>query len=447
VRGNFRTAEWVVRDELDFRRGELLTGDLFTTGPRRLRATNLFDAVKLDFVGMDDPRRDSVDVVVRVEERDDQLFRVDVEVGANAQVDDNWLPGVFVRGKPVVPNLLGWGVRAEISGTKAWGNRYSAIETNLRLPRWLPRHVTPLSFDTDVTAFYRKESTDRFGDLETYGGAAAFSKTWERPRTDDHGGRLFTAALRYDFRRRQRDEVLLRPPGVGGDLETNPIITRTGTFGVSLRWDQRRDDKGNLNPLAPDTGFRLEGGVNYARPEFGGQDTFVKLNALGQAFASSGRFLLRVDARYDHGIPLGGAVLLPEVERFFAGGDSTVRGFEEDRLMTEIVEVPVPPLGQTTQIEIRPAGGNIRALSTVDGQVKLWRLYGFDVASAVFTDAGLVTNTWKAVELSDIRPSVGMAGRLLLPIGAISLEYAIPLFPELGDNPRGRFHFAIALRY
>ena len=38
-------------------------------------------------------------------------------------------------------------------------------------------------------------------------------------------------------------------------------------------------------------------------------------------------------------------MLLPEVERFFAGGDTTVRGYKDDRLATEIVQVGVPPLG------------------------------------------------------------------------------------------------------
>ena len=56
--------------------------------------------------------------------------------------------------------------------------------------------------------------------------------------------------------------------------------------------------------------------------------------------------MLRADLRYDQGIPLGGAVLLPEVERFFAGGDSTVRGYDDDRLATELVQVGVPPLVQ-----------------------------------------------------------------------------------------------------
>ncbi len=439
VRGNFRTREWVVRDELGFQPGAPLTGDLFTAGPRRLRATNLFDAVKVDFVDFEDSRRDTVNVVVRVEERHDYNARLDFEFGWSSE------GSVFARAKPSLPNFLQVGARVDASLT--FGAEYQAVEATLRLPRWLSRRVLGPSFDTELGGYWRQQATERFGALVSAGASVAASRTWQRPRSDDHGGRLVTTALRYDWRRRSRDEELVRPPGLAGDLTTNPIITRTGTLGLTLSWDQRRDARGNLNPLAPDAGFRLEGGAGYASPYLFGQDTFVKVNALGQAFFTRGRLQLRVDGRYDQGIPLKGAVLLPEVERYFAGGDSTVRGFEEDRLATEIIEEPVPPLGQTTQIRVLPAGGNIRALSTIDAQVTVWKLGGFPVASALFTDVGLITNTWTAVDLEDVRPAAGSAVRWLLPIGAVSLEYAVPLFPRVGDNPRGRLHFAVALRY
>lgn len=439
VRGNFRTREWVVRDELAFRTGAPLTGDLFTSGPRRLRATNLFDAVKLDFIGIDDSRRDTVNVVVRVEERHDYDARLDFEAGWSSE------SSVFVRAKPSWPNFRRVGARVDAALT--FGAEYQAVEATMRAPRWLSRKFLGPSFDTELAGFWRQQDTERFGALVSAGTSLAASRTWERPRSDTRGGRLLTAALRLDWRRRSRDEELVRPPGLAGDITTNPIITNTGTVGLTLSWDQRRDARGNLNPLAPEQGFRLEAGAAYASPYLFGQDTFVKVNGLGQVFLTRGRLQLRLDARYDQGIPLDGAVLLPEVERYFAGGDSTVRGFEEDRLATEIIEETVPPLGQTTQIRVLPAGGNIRALTTADAQVTVWKLGGFPVASALFVDAGLITNTWTVVGIDDVRPAVGTAVRMLLPIGAVSLEYAVPLVPRVGDDPRGRLHFAVALRY
>lgn len=439
VRGNFRTRDWVILDELGFDRGRLLTGDLYRGGPARLRATNLFSSVSVKLLGFDDDKQETVDVLVRVEERKDLFAQLDIEAGGSLE------NGVFVRAKPALPNVGGLGIRVETNLTA--GTEYQAAEATLRLPHWLARRAVRGEFDTELTGYVRNQLTERFGDLFTYGGTLSAIRTWQREADERHRARLIGVALRYDVRLLSRDEELIRPAGAAGDLTTNPIRTRTGTLGVRLTWDQRRDAKGNLNPLAPDNGFRLEGGVSYASPYLLGQDTFVKLSALGQTFFTSGRFQLRLDGRYDHGIPLGGAVLLPEVERFFAGGDITVRGFDEDRLATEIITEPVPPLGQTTQVRVLPAGGNLRALATIDLQASLWKLAGFPVASAVFTDAGLVTNAIGAVQWNDVRPAVGMALRLLLPVGAFSGEYAVPVAPQLGDDPRGRFHFSVALRY
>jgi outer membrane protein insertion porin family len=136
-------------------------------------------------------------------------------------------------------------------------------------------------------------------------------------------------------------------------------------------------------------------------------------------------------------------VVLPEVERFFAGGDSTVRGYDEDRLATVVTSQSVPPFGGTQQIRVVAAGGNIRTIASVDAQLIIYD----PLATALFLDAGVVTNDWRATRVDDIRPGTGMAVRAILPFGAVSLEYAIPLRTKLGDDPRGRIHFGFAMRF
>ena len=158
------------------------------------------------------------------------------------------------------------------------------------------------------------------------------------------------------------------------------------------------------------------------------------------------------DFRYDHGVPFGGAVLLPEVERFFAGGDATVRGYSNERLATEVIQVGLPPYDNISQIRVIPAGGNIRVLGSLDAQVRIWKIF----AGALFTDAGLITNQWSTVDVNrkwgfvpdipQLRPSVGMGLRFLTPFGIGALEYAVPLRVQLGDDPRGKVHFYFAAR-
>jgi outer membrane protein assembly factor BamA len=147
--------------------------------------------------------------------------------------------------------------------------------------------------------------------------------------------------------------------------------------------------------------------------------------------------------RWDQGFPLGDAVLLPEVERFSAGGDTTVRGYETDRLATEIIKNPIAAAGDAAAYRVIPVGGNIRVIHRADLQVRLLeRVWSaFDLASALFLDSGVVTNSFNGFEVSRIRQGAGMGVRIIFAGGIISIEYAFPLQPRLGDDATGRFHF------
>jgi len=148
--------------------------------------------------------------------------------------------------------------------------------------------------------------------------------------------------------------------------------------------------------------------------------------------------------RYDHGIPMGGEVLLPEVERFFAGGDTTIRGFEEDRARTERIEIPLAPFSAGTLYRIRPQGGNIRWLINWELQFPIWKeslIFGLPLMGAVFSDNGVVTNSFQNFNVRDFRHGAGLALRIITPAGFSSFEYAWALDPDVGDPKLGRFHF------
>ena len=319
----------------------------------------------------------------------------------------------------------------------------------LRIPPWLPGS---LGFQRELTAFHRRQETPRFGLLRTTGLTAALSRTWERQRLGSRPARAITTGFHYDFRSRERNVDALRPIGADDDESQVPITTLTGSVGATFEWEQRVDRRGTLSPLAPEDGFRFESQVSFASPYLLGQDTFVKVSVAGSRYWSLGpQLVLRADGRYDQGIPLGDAALLPEVERFFAGGDATVRGYEDERLATEIIQVGVPPIQNLSQFRILPAGGNIRALGSLDAQLRIYKF----IATAVFVDAGVIANQWSTVTVDDVRPAAGVAlVRLVTPFGVGAFERAIPfclrqrdgICPRLGDDPRGRWHLSFAAR-
>jgi outer membrane protein assembly complex protein YaeT len=435
IRGNFRTKASVIRAQLAaakprFREGAPLSADALAEAARQLRTTTLFSAVNIDLPDLATDS-DVVNAIVRVEERYDATAQIELGAGYSSY------NGLFGTITTTDNNIGGRGIQLQVQGTL--GQKLKDASATLRFPKWLIGQW----FDTEVNGRYTQQDTPRFGLLTTEGFTAGITRQWPRQRTATQQPRSIAIGFHYDFRLRSRNIDALRPEGADMDNTQVAVSTRTGALGFTAVWDQRLDRGGQLSPLAAEDGFRLEGSVSIAAPELGGQDTFVKLSAAASKFLPIGKNLtIRGDARYDQGIPLRGAALLPDVERFFAGGDTTVRGYEDDRLATEIIQVGVPPVAGLTQIRVIPAGGNIRVLGSLDAQLRLYKI----LAGAVFSDAGLITNQWGSVTLDDIRPSVGSGLRVLTPFGILAVEYAVPLRPHLGDDPRGRTHFYFAAR-
>jgi hypothetical protein len=126
------------------------------------------------------------------------------------------------------------------------------------------------------------------------------------------------------------------------------------------------------------------------------------------------------------------------VERFFAGGDTTVRGYDLDRLLTETVYCAECVSPSSTNrwaaicacTEHRPAVPHPAPLVRV-GVSRQWR-GGFLIR-------------W-TVSLG-FRHGLGFAPFVFkLPIGDVSLAFAIPLNPKPGDSS-WRFHLNVGLMF
>jgi outer membrane protein assembly factor BamA len=440
IRGNFKTDPAIIASELRLHEGDLLTSDALADAARRLRVTGLFDAVNIDPIDLGGEGQ-YVNALVRVEERYDNKAQIDVEFGYSSY------NGLFSTVTAKLGNIGGTG--ASFSPTGTYAQKLKDLEGTFRLPQYLVDHWTGVNVQAELTGLYRQQDTPRFGLLTTEGVTLGFSHLWQFPRsrTRERAHTISWGILHYDFRLRTRNVDALRPIGADMDDTQVAISTTTGSIGTTVDFDGRVDRVGQLSPLAAADGYHLSATVAYAFPEIapivGGQDTFIKASVSGSKFYSIGdNLVLRGDLRYDEGFPLGGAVLLPDVERFFAGGDNTVRGYQDDRMATEIIHVGVPPLGNVEQIRVIPAGGNIRMLSSVDAQYRIYWI----MAGALFADAGMINNRWAAVKMDDIRPSTGVGLRFLSPFGIGAIEYAVPLHPHLGDDPRGRLHIYFAAR-
>jgi outer membrane protein insertion porin family len=123
---------------------------------------------------------------------------------------------------------------------------------------------------------------------------------------------------------------------------------------------------------------------------------------------------------------------LPASERFFAGGDTTIRGFALD---TAGAPNTISPTGF-------PLGGNALLLFNGELRMPVWR----DLGAAVFLDGGNVFNRVSEIELDEARATAGFGLRYRSPIGPIRFDIGFKLDRQLvaGRLESGHaFHFSV----
>jgi outer membrane translocation and assembly module TamA len=123
---------------------------------------------------------------------------------------------------------------------------------------------------------------------------------------------------------------------------------------------------------------------------------------------------------------------LPASERFFAGGDSTVRGFVLDRLGTE----------ETLNEDGFPTGGN----GLIVGNLELRTTYWKGLGAVGFFDTGNVFRRASDIQLSRLRPTAGVGLRYRSPLGPLRVDLGFNLDPHELASGRERtmvFHLSL----
>jgi len=201
-----------------------------------------------------------------------------------------------------------------------------------------------------------------------------------------------------------------------------PRVRLSGISGAVAH--DTRDDQ-----LEPTRGMFLSGEGTVAMRALGGEVGFMKAYVQGFAFrpmpgtqrvivatrAAVGladgfeRFVEALDAS---GQPIPGELIpiedLPASERFFAGGDSTIRGFALDR-------VGAPNTISATGF---PTGGNAILLLNGELRFPVWRDFG----GVLFVDGGNVFRRVTEFDFGELRGSAGFGLRYRSPVGPIRLD-------------------------
>jgi outer membrane translocation and assembly module TamA len=192
------------------------------------------------------------------------------------------------------------------------------------------------------------------------------------------------------------------------------------SFSVATIRDTRDD------PLDPTAGRYLSANAQIASRKIGSEVGFLKTYFTAQMFRvapRTPRVVLAGSARLGMAVgfirdvlvtlPDGSTTVetlrdLPASERFFAGGDTTVRGFVLDGLGTPA----------TIDSDGFPIGGNGLVIFNLEARVPLHG--GLGVVG--FFDTGNVFALTSDINLTELRSSVGFGVRYKSPIGPIRLD-------------------------
>lgn len=189
-----------------------------------------------------------------------------------------------------------------------------------------------------------------------------------------------------------------------------------------------RDD-----PLDPHAGRFVGADVQISQRFLGG-DRFVKgfIQASGYARANR-RLLLALNARLGLARTFGRGepARLPLPDRFFAGGDYSLRGFRTDT---------VGPLeASDASAQLVPSGGNALLLGSLEGRIDATRFFSI----ALFTDAGNAFAEASDLSLSKLRYTAGIGVRYKSALGPLRVDWGFKLDRRRPGESPSHLHVTI----
>jgi outer membrane protein assembly complex protein YaeT len=439
--GNRRISTRTIERELLIREGEPLGYSALAESRQRLFALGLFRRAQIVALGHGgEPRRD---VLVEVEESPatELGYGGGLEGGSFLRTADT---GLAEERFELAPRGF-----FQIGRRNLWGkNRRVDLFTRLAVkPRDPPAQpLTPDPFANESPRFYEYRVLGQFREPKAFDSPADVVVTglqeqarrssfnFERKEARVEAGfrlsRIYTAIGLYSFQRTRLFDERFTPDAPPPLIDRLFPEVRLSKVSASLIRDKRDDQ------LDPSTGTMMIVDGEIAARAIGSEVGFVQTYMQGfyyHRLPAQRRIVLALGARLGlaHGFTreVEGQIVqdLPASERFFAGGDTTVRGFTLDRLGDE----------ETITTAGFPTGGN--SVIVLNSELRVAVLG--PLTATGFVDAGNVFLKASDLDITNIRPSAGFGVMYRSPVGPIRVDLGFNLDPrELhpGVQERGR---------
>jgi outer membrane protein assembly complex protein YaeT len=297
-------------------------------------------------------------------------------------------------------NWLGGGRRLSVTG--AYSSIIATGAVEFRQPHFLDRHTQgalALRYDQEREETYVRNAGRFLG------------------RIQHNFSAHLAGFVGYRFEYNQLSNIDSATIAALGDIRSEGFLSGPS---IGLVWT-RTDD-----PLSPTRGEVVSLSAEQAGAVWPGRYSFYRLLADARKYLSLGwETVLAGRLRLGVGEAIGADRNFPIFERFYSGGQNSVRGYERRRL---------GPLSAADE----PLGG----LSLIEGSLELRRPIWQALGGAVFLDFGQVSLRSFHIPVNDLRFSAGFGLSYTTPVGPIRLDIGFPFKPPPGDQP-WQIHFSI----
>ncbi len=408
INDNIKTKDEVIRRELTIHPGERFDGERWRRSLQRLSNLGFFDEKRpVELSTRPSEIEGAEDLLISVNEKETGAFYFGAGFSSEEEVLGSVSLDLWNFDIANFPKFTGAGQRLGLTLQK--GTLRESYRLSFTEPYFLGY---PLLFGAD--AFMEKREWVRHADYseEFFGGGLRFGKQLSEYVSTSLG-------LRYE-------DVEI------GDIRENvspEIQAEAGSWStLSLIWGMERNTLDNV--FDPRSGSVHGGRIQLAGASVAADTDFVKLTQeYSRYFPLSEKWVLSIHETAGYVSQYGRSDKVHIFDRFFCGGSSTVRGYDQRDIGPK-----------SDDIYRDPIGGNVRLVTNLEVSYAITDI----LRGYIFQDSGTVWPDIDDVDPGDLKFSVGAGIGIKTPIGPLRVDYGIPINPD-ADQGNGRVHFRVGL--
>ncbi|MCX5680381.1 MAG: outer membrane protein assembly factor BamA [Candidatus Omnitrophica bacterium] len=408
VRGNQKTREIIIRREVRVYPGERFNGDKIKRSKERIYNLGFFENVSFDTEPTEVPNIQNLIVTVKETKTGEFSFgggysSVDMLVGFVEITQRNFDILNF-------PTFTGGGQNLAIKA------ELGMVRNNFNLS-WTDPWILGFPYLFGFDAY--RASHNQSGDL---------GWMYDETRTggDLRLGKELTERL-YAMATYKLEDVNIS--NVVSNASQGIKDEEGSNWISSLLFELTYDDRDNI--YNPSKGFLVNGTLEDAGGIFFGDKNFVKGTATVALYHTFfEKVVVELKGRAGMVGPYGDSSYVPIYERFYAGGQNTIRGYKERRV------------GPRDSGSNEPVGGE--AIMIVNAEVT-FPVYEKIIKGAVFYDIGNVwEHTGDFMTVGDFKAGAGVGVRVKTPVGPVRVDYGYPLSANYDKSETGEFYFSMS---